>query len=81
MATGIGISGSSFTHIVPYFISELFGAGIAAGLFKVARPDGEAGTAASGVEPTLASKLTAEFIGHTALRQGVQSLSTTCTCV
>jgi len=63
VATGIGVSGSSFTHIAPYFISELIGAGIAAGVFKVVRPDGEVVSEASGVVPTLASKLTAEFIG------------------
>jgi len=41
----------------------LIGAGLAAGVFKVVRPDGEVVTEASGVVPTLASKLTAEFIG------------------
>jgi len=63
VATGIGVSGSSFTHIAPYFISELVGAAIAAGVFKVVRPDGEVVTETSGVVPTLVSKLTAEFIG------------------
>lgn len=62
VATGIGVSGSSFTHILPYFISELIGAGIAAGLYKVVRPSGEEITGTS-EPPTMASKLTAEFIG------------------
>jgi len=64
VATGIGVSGSSFTHILPYFVSELIGAGIAAGLFKVVRPDPEnTSYEQDDVEPTLPSKLVAEFIG------------------
>jgi aquaporin Z len=62
VATGIGVSGFSFVHIVPYFISELIGAAMAAGLFKVVRPSGEL-VGAGGVEATLVSKLTSEFIG------------------
>jgi aquaporin Z len=63
VATGIAVSGSSYTHLLPYFISELVGAGLAAGIFKVVRPDGEVVSEKSGVEPTLVSKLTAEFLG------------------
>jgi aquaporin Z len=62
VATGIGVSGSSYAHILPYFISELLGAGIAAALYKVVRPSGEEITGSSEA-PTMASKLTAEFIG------------------
>jgi aquaporin Z len=57
VATAIGISGSSFGPILPYFISELIGAGAAAGLFKVVRPDEDQ------PEHSLPSKLAAEFIG------------------
>jgi aquaporin Z len=60
VAAGIGISGSSFGPIVPYFISELIGAGAAAGLFKVVRPNGDHTDPS---ESSMASKLTAEFIG------------------
>jgi len=60
VATGIGISGSSFGPIVPYFISELIGAGIAAGLYKVVRPEGDHTDPS---KSSMVSKLTAEFIG------------------
>jgi aquaporin Z len=63
VAAGIGISGSSFTHILPYFLSEFLGAGAAAGVFKVVRPDPDNTAVTGDMEPSLPSKLTAEFLG------------------
>lgn len=61
VATGIAVSGSSFGSLPFYFISELLGAGAAAGLYKVVRPTGDLVT--GDVEVSLVSKLAAEFIG------------------
>jgi aquaporin Z len=68
VATGIAVSGSSFGALAPYFISELVGAGLAAGFFKVVRPSGEVvgednEKGEKTPEATLPSKLAAEFIG------------------
>jgi aquaporin Z len=65
VATGIGVSGFSFGPILPYIVAEFIGAAIAAGLFKVVRPDGEVvgEPGSKTAEASLVSKLTAEFIG------------------
>jgi len=60
-AVAIGIDTASFSHgfgwCLAYTVFEMIGAGLAAGLFRVVRPEDFGG------ERTIATKLTSEFIG------------------